>query len=327
MCSHLVYILCNYANTFIIANPSSYVPPPTEPRNRFLPIIHDSWPIRLHVWDIASVRLKELERFTGPSQLEQFLPDPALFVTPDNALKVSLLMMWLRIRPALLWRLGLPNAKLFTNKQWRAMLEAADGFRTTPSQPLRAKMLTQLKSVLEDSRSVGIQIDADNIASVPALWNGVKVNLNASGQIDPSIVRQVIWELYEIKFRLEMLVLDRYMVPEPQGDTDEVEMLKEAWYEREFQVHRCWPGLPHLPKYTDPGFSSQRGTYRICYLKGLFDLVKAWPGVKPPELRRPFPQEDDHTALMEIEEILANYYLRVFLKTFHRPSTVPHVAL
>ncbi|KAE9384922.1 hypothetical protein BT96DRAFT_950224 [Gymnopus androsaceus JB14] len=130
-----------------LANPSSYVPPPTEPRNCFLPIIHDSWPIRLHVWDIASV---------------------------------SLLMMWLHICPALLWRLGLPNAKLFTNKQWRAMLEAADGFCTTPSQPLRAKMLTQLKSVLEDSRSVGIQIDAENIASVPALWNGVKVNLNTS---------------------------------------------------------------------------------------------------------------------------------------------------
>ncbi|KAE9389069.1 hypothetical protein BT96DRAFT_947143 [Gymnopus androsaceus JB14] len=191
----------------------------------------------------------------------------------------------------------------------------------------RTKMLTQLKSVLKDSCSVGIQIDADNIVSVPALWNGAKVNLNTSGQIDPSIVWQVIWELYEIKFCLEMLVLDRYMVPEPQGDTDEVEMLKEAWYEREFQVHHCWPGLPYLPKYTDPGFSSQHGTYHICHLKGLFDLVKAWLGVKPPELWRPFPQEDDHTALMEIEEILVNYYLCVFLKTFHWPSTVPHVAL
>ncbi|KAE9384923.1 hypothetical protein BT96DRAFT_950225 [Gymnopus androsaceus JB14] len=121
-----------------------------------------------------------------------------------------------------------------------------------------------------------------------------------------------------------MLVLDRYMVPEPQGDTDEVEMLKEAWYEREFQVHCCWPGLPHLPKYTDPGFSSQRGTYRIFYLKGLFDLVKAWPGVKPPELRRPFPQEDDHTALMEIEEILANYYLHL---PFHMLETAVDGAL
>ncbi|KAE9402360.1 hypothetical protein BT96DRAFT_991331 [Gymnopus androsaceus JB14] len=252
-----------------LANPFSYVPP-TEACNHFLPIIHDSWPIHLHVWDIASVRLKELEQFTGLSQLEQFLPDPAqspkasrtcysapdavtvipaplrgvfklrlitcfshtprsgdgfgsldpaLFVTPDNTLKVSLLMMWLRICPALLWRLGLPNVKLFINKQWRAMLEAADGF------------------LLEDSCSVGIQIDADNIVSVPALWNGIKVNLNASGQIDANIVRQVIWELYEIKFCLEMLMLDRYMVLEPQGDTDEVEMLKEAWYEREFQVH------------------------------------------------------------------------------------------
>ncbi|KAE9393565.1 hypothetical protein BT96DRAFT_999341 [Gymnopus androsaceus JB14] len=44
-----------------LANPSSYVPPPTEACNHFLPIIHDSWPICLHVWDIASVGLKELE--------------------------------------------------------------------------------------------------------------------------------------------------------------------------------------------------------------------------------------------------------------------------
>lgn len=142
-------------------------------------------------------------------------------------------------------------------------------------------MLVKLKSLLVDLRTVGIQIDEDNIVSAPALWNGVSVSLNASGQIDPTIVWQVIWELYEIKFRLEMLALDKYMVPEPQGDSDEAEMLREGWYDRESQAHSCWPGLPHLPKYAEPGLSSLRGVYRVRYVKGLFDLVWAWPGPKP----------------------------------------------
>lgn len=222
----------------------------------------------------------------------------------------------------------MPGAKTFTYKQWHAMLEAADGVHMTSSQPLRAEMLENLKLLLADSQSVGIEIEANTLTSAPALWKGVAVNLNTQGQMDTTIVQEVMWELYEIRFRLEVVSLDRYMVPEPLGDSDEADMLREAWYEREMIVHHCWPGLAHAAKYVEPGLSSYRPLgYRVRYLKGLFNLIRGWPGLKPQELRLAFPPEDDQVALIELEEALANYYTRIFLKVFHRPPSVPHAAL
>lgn len=121
-----------------------------------MPITHESFPARVDHWDLASVRLKELHSLTRPSLLEHPLPDPSLFFRPNNTIKSAFILMWLRLRPVFLWRLSLPNPKLFSNKQWRAMLEAADGFKLS-SKPLREKMLGELRSLLESSHATGIE--------------------------------------------------------------------------------------------------------------------------------------------------------------------------
>jgi len=295
-----------------------------EERNRFVAVVHESFPACLYLWDEASRRLAELHPFTGPSLLEHYLPDPSLFVDPSNALKPALLLSWLRIRPVILWRLGLPGPRLFVNKKWRAMLEAADGFRAASQN--RKEMLDILRSLVRESHSMGIQLDEYKISSAPAYWNGQLVQRNAYGSLDPRIVREIVWELYEAKFRLEMLTIDRHMVPEPEGDGEEAEMLKEAWFARELEVHQCWPGLAHCPRIAQPGFSSHSNQpLRVRYLKGLFNLVKGWPGEKPIELKRIFPKEDDELGMREVEATLANYYVRMFVKVYHRPPTIPHV--
>lgn len=204
------------------------------------------------------------------------------------------------------------------------MLEAANGF--TPDSGYRKEMLDILTSLIRESNSIGIQLDADRIATAPAYWNDEVVQCNAYGSLDPQIVREVVWELYEAKFRLEMLAIDRYMVPEPQGDSEEAQMLKEAWYAREAEIHRCWPGLAHRPRISQPGLSTHSNQLpRAQYLKGLFDLVRGWPGRKPIELTQSFPKEGDDLGMREVEESLANYYVRVFVKAYHRPPTIPHV--
>ena len=84
------------------------------------------------------------------------------------------------------------------------------------------------------------------------------------------------------------------MVPEPKGDGEEVEILREAWFAREMVVNQCWPGLVHPPLIMQPGLSSHSNQPpHVCYLKGLFDLVKGWPGIKPIELTRPFLIKND----------------------------------
>ncbi|KAE9385067.1 hypothetical protein BT96DRAFT_950114 [Gymnopus androsaceus JB14] len=175
-----------------------------EERNRFLPVTHECFPVRVHLWDEASRRLAELQRYTGPSLLEHYLPDPSLFVNPSNLLKPALILSWLRIRPVILWQLGLPDPRSFKNKDWRAMLEAADNFLVSGSKK-RGEMLEILKALVKESHSSGIVINEHNLSGTPAYWKG-------------------------------------------------------------------------------------------------------WPGEKPDELRKAFPNEEDIVRMREVEEALANYY-------------------
>lgn len=63
-------------------------------------------------------------------------------------------------------------------------------------------------------------LNPDILTTAPALWNGVEVQLDGSGGLDPKIVKEIIWELYEAKFRLEMFTVERKMLPEPLGNDD-----------------------------------------------------------------------------------------------------------
>lgn len=124
----------------------------------------------------------------------------------------------------------MPNAKLYSNKDWRAMLEAVEGPDAAHDRRQK-RMMELLRALMKDSTSSGIQLDERNITTAPACWNGAEVNLNASGQIRAEIVQEIIWELYEAKFRLEMFLIERKMVPEPTGSGEEWEMVQEIWYE------------------------------------------------------------------------------------------------
>lgn len=150
-------------------------------------MIHKSFPSHLSLWDQASCRLAELKKFTGPSLLDHYLPDPALFINPNNVLKSSLLLSWLCIRPVFLWRLGLPNPPSFVNRNWGAMLEAADGIRSA-SQNWQ-KMLDILKSFVSESQSNGILLNQDVISSAPAYWNGQLVHLKLFGRLSGNCMR------------------------------------------------------------------------------------------------------------------------------------------
>ncbi|KAE9395056.1 hypothetical protein BT96DRAFT_942690 [Gymnopus androsaceus JB14] len=294
-----------------------------EMRNCFMPIIHESFPKCLPTWDMASVHLAELQHFTGPSLLEHALPDPSIFITPEGTLKPALIMSWLHVCPVFLWHLGMPNSKSYTNKQWRAMLEAADGFHVSGSD-WHSEMLVELKALVKDSHSIGININEDFIVSAPVTWNGVVI----LGALDSQVIQEVVWELYEVNFWMEVLMLDRYMVPEPEGDSKAVEMEWEIWLEREVQAYHCWVGVPYCPQYHTPGLSSYLPDSSRCpYLKALFNLIRAWGGEKPRELWQPFPAENDQNAVWEVEDILANYYVWTFLKMYHCPATIPHVAV
>ncbi|KAF9061104.1 hypothetical protein BDP27DRAFT_1369952 [Rhodocollybia butyracea] len=178
----------------------------------------------------------------------------------------SFLLMWLRV---FLCSCGVsisPIRKWFTNKDWKAMFETADGFNVASSARC-ASMLVELRKLIKDSCSMGIELN----------------ELTEAGTVDDQIVQEVMWELYESNFRLELIQLDRYMVSEPVEDGDEVEL-----------------ALP--------------------FVKAMFKLLKGWLGPKPLALQKLFSCKDDQSAVWAVEEVMANYYACIFLKMFHRPA-------
>lgn len=85
----------------------------------------------------------------------------------------------------------MPNARLYPNKDWRAMLEAVGG-HGAPLDKRQKRMMELLRALMKDSKSSGIQLNESNITTAPARWNGVEVTLNASGQLDVGVVREII---------------------------------------------------------------------------------------------------------------------------------------
>ncbi|KAJ3739147.1 hypothetical protein DFH05DRAFT_1457453 [Lentinula detonsa] len=297
--------------------------PPSD-RNGFFPLKHNDYPAGLAWWESANSALQEFHGLTGPALLKHPVPDPSLLLTPQNVLKPSFLLAWLRIRRICILRISQPNPKWFNNRRWRALLEIADGMNMAGSQGRREEMMKELDSLVKECREFGVTLDTKNLARVPAMWGERVITLDAAGNIDQEVCQQVVWELFEIKFRHELFALDKWLVPKQEGDSDDAVIQREAWYQRELLVYRCFPGLAYKPM--EPGFSSHRDhSYRVEYVRGLYNLMRGWPGPKPAELNAPFPDEDDQFSVLELEEAMAHYYVRKFLVAFQRPATIPHI--
>ncbi|KAJ3765609.1 hypothetical protein FB446DRAFT_654984 [Lentinula raphanica] len=282
-------------------------------------------PRRVTAWDRANNSLSEFHLRSGPSLLEQAYPLPDVFFTPSNDLKVSLLLMWLRLRPLLQWKLSLPTRmKGYKNTEWRALFEAIDG-KKVESMKARGNMLKELEELCRQS---GLVFQLNDLP-LPK-WSGEVVHADANGQLDQRLVKEIFWELLEVNFRTELITLDRAVVPEPQGDSDASIVMRDQWMDREQLINSCWIGHAHRPLVTSPGLSSDHPhEYRLRFLKALATVLQSWPGMKPPELEKPFP--DMRSIVFEIEvrkleEAMAYYYTRKFLLTFHRPATIPHVS-
>ncbi|KAF9073013.1 hypothetical protein BDP27DRAFT_1417480 [Rhodocollybia butyracea] len=293
-------------------------------RNCFAAIKSDYLPSPLSCWQTGLEKLMELQCHTGKSLLEHLLPHPVTFLTKHNALKFPMLLMWLRIRPVILWRLGLPNASVFTNENWKALIEGVQGAGGPGPAERRTKILAKLCEIVRESGSNGILIDEENIVKLPATWNNKEVKLNSQGLLDHQLMREILWELCEARFWLEIIMLDHAMVPEVQGAEENSEVRRQL---RDVKRHLCWPGLPYRPEFQHLGSSSfLKQDVRLPYVKALFDLVSAWPGPKPYLFPKPFPNNPATSFAIEVEEVLANYYICVFVQTFRHPPTIPHIA-
>jgi len=138
-----------------------------------------------------------------------------------------------------------------------------------------------------------------------------------------NVVRQILWELYELNFAQEFLSLDRRAC----SNLDLTD--KEALYERQSLITKCFASraLNYAPlPNTNRGLAAETIRHRLLYLWRMVQIMDAWKGTKPTVFvlaGRSLERMTDQQA-EDLEAAATKYYCQQFYTYFGRAAQVPH---
>lgn len=142
------------------------------------------------------------------------------------------------------------------------------------------------------------------------------------------LIQEVVWDLYEHNFRLELLALDRCVIP--RDGLNEASILA-----RDYLVSDCFPRREFIfadfPK-KDVGLGAKNWEDRKEYVEAFRVLLSAWPGEAGRDLghmvagrhSRPNLFEAKETDVLNVEHIAYPFYCQTFFDYFGRAPTLPH---
>ncbi|THU92641.1 hypothetical protein K435DRAFT_862255 [Dendrothele bispora CBS 962.96] len=178
------------------------------PRNKFLPLDHPLNPPAVSAWASALSELSPFHDVRVPEKLGTYLPLPESLLSSNfEQTQAYLIATWIKLRPLFLWLLsnaGLNSLNL-KGHQWRSILDLADR---------RHRVDLTLKTI--PTADVKWQDEALSQDRLPC----------------PEVAREILWELYEINFRMELITLDRTLLPQTK------------WGLHQNELSDCWLGVP-----------------------------------------------------------------------------------
>lgn len=163
-------------------------------------------------------------------------------------------------------------------------------------------------------------------------WNGedlvsAAVLSSQLYEVPDRIAREVVWDLYEHNFRLELLALDRCAVP--RGSMSQLEGLQ-----RDDRVRQCFPNdsLVNLDvPVEDRGLGASDWGHRMQWIEALRRVMSAWPHC-PEALKTTSAVNSvgtgfitgDKKMVSDVERMAYPFYCQTFFNYFGRAPSVPH---
>ncbi|KAI0686256.1 hypothetical protein BC835DRAFT_1288485, partial [Cytidiella melzeri] len=230
-------------------------------------------------------------------------PEPAHVVgTASEPRRHRYVLNWLRIREGWLYSIrSLRHRSPMYARWWRAYLD--DGFNlNTVVHKTKAKDHSRVMDALAKI----FQSDAICTAELKPAWFGSIVT-----SVDDDLCRSVAWELSELGFRVELLMLDLHLFRPDQSQSAQA-VQRADLMNRVFQTgHMLY--LTSLPS-SDIGLCSPNVAERAKSLDALRLLMQCWPNV--PEMLKTIGSLENATeeALHSIEPIIAQFYCKTFVK-------------
>ena len=274
-------------------------------------------PLTLPAWATA---MKTVDR-SQPSRPNAevwgyWIPEPSLLVGPKANSRIErYLMNWLRIRDAWIYLLALPDSPVtrVSAQWWRDYCNGDTAEATPQNNSRRAKRLEAVKSVFVRAFTME---DYAPAAEERVRWFDFRLRA-----LDHALAPLVLWELFELGFRHELLALDRILVP--MRDTPNADVVREALLSPVFARHDLYR-LKQFPTAPE-GLCAITPELRTQCLEALRRVFLRWPGcpeelVNAPEITRSLTTK----AIEDLELTIASFYCTMFFAYSGRAPLIPH---
>jgi hypothetical protein len=154
-------------------------------------------------------------------------------------------------------------------------------------------------------------------------------DLGAVNHTMPSVddAKKILWELFELNFRFELMALDSRMGGEIVPTRSTLELPRQE------AIMDCFPAsatgghslLVANHKAGDQGLAAEHWKDRAPFLVRLRDVMRPWVGSKPAELLELKPKTSySETGILALENALASYYTQTFFQQFGRAAQIPY---
>jgi hypothetical protein len=256
-------------------------------------------------------------------------PDPGL-------LRSKFYENWLRSRTAWVWRANQTDRPptLISPSLWRECLFYGLATGQSTLLPEKGKQFDKVKKMAE---AFMLDLDNDGNLVVPRarqfplagkdsslVWRGRQVAKKEDGSLDDQVVREMLWELYELSFRLVLRALDRGL---------SLAVTLEDIDRREEMVNRCFAGgdtpdfqlTPPLIPMSNAGLASDDIEERGPHIVALARLMVGWTVGKPKAIEDlAFARELSRDDLAKLESAVATFYCQAFYDYRARAPLTPH---
>ncbi|KAI0362328.1 hypothetical protein OH77DRAFT_43594 [Trametes cingulata] len=287
-------------------------------RDKFMELPHKWMPPALPAWQQAMESTDRTAPAKHPTELWGYwVPEPALLVGPVADERTErYIMNWLRMRPAWLYLLRAPrqSVPLVSAQWWRDYLNGLN----TPSNPQNPTRTAQRREKIAKVFSGVLDMKDYQEGDGGVSWFSHHFK-----RLDHALCPLILWEVFELGFRYELLALDRVLVPAHGTRRVDVEREREHLLSLVF-ADRSLYALERLPT-TPAGLAAPVPQARVRCLEALRQVELRWP-LCPEVIAEASPLTISSSAV-EIESLereISAFYVHTFYAYSGRAPLVPH---
>jgi hypothetical protein len=295
----------------------------TGGRNKFSPLQSPYAPYPIPAWsaalqavDQSSSNLVEASK-TSHTFGHYAFPDPGLFIHPTTAVKY--IESWLRVRDIWFMRLEKEPSLALSNQSWRTFLSIDNTVEGKGETKAALRRKEVLDTILPQSDMYpGVERRSGLTGSIT--WQGREYPL---GALPPeNVVREMLWELYELNFIHELQSLDRRACRDLDLSSS------TQLFDRQIEISQCFPTSSFRPvsiPSKNLGLADDDFDKRFQFVTPLVFVMERWKGDKPAILQGDlFDLQLTPDGCKELEKVVAKYYCQQFFNYFGRAAQVPH---